>query len=425
MKLAHRIFRTANGMEALLIKRPEEYTVGFSLLINAGSIYESEKISGISHFYEHLFFTGTKKYSTEEILRRRMQEIGLNVGARTWHDRIQIYGSFPKEETQNSLLVLKEMAFESLLLPEMIQKERGIILDEERLRQDNNYVKLWNIGYANRFKNGCSLQLPIEGRKETISAITRAQLLRFYRMHCVPANAKFVVGSSISFSKLEELMGNIFGSLPKSKKIKMPFLTNSDMTNLSIATVNKQNQQLYFLLSFPSYAGNDLYKAWQYGFVMEILYEELNKVLRIERGLVYDLGASGTRLTRNTAFSYVQSACDAENLEEILEAIFQKITSLREGNIDMVMFERLRDTGNKTLPMSFDSLSGSIDWCENSFYQDGKIYSPEYVLKVRNKVTKEDLQKAAKVLFDYKKLNIVVLGPLQKGLIDSVASKYV
>ena len=91
MKLAHKIFRTNNGMEVLLIKRPEEYTVGFSLLVNAGSTYENEKISGISHFYEHLFFTGTKKYSTEESLRKRMQEIGLNVGARTWHDRIHIY----------------------------------------------------------------------------------------------------------------------------------------------------------------------------------------------------------------------------------------------------------------------------------------------------------------------------------------------
>ena len=91
----------------------------------------------------------------------------------------------------------------------------------------------------------------------------------------------------------------------------------------------------------------------------------------------------------------------------------------------MGMFERLKNTGNKTLPMSFDSLSGSIDWCENSFYQDGKIYSPQYVLKVRNKVTKEDLQKTAKVLFDYKKLNIVAFGSLQRGIIDNVVTKYV
>ena len=425
MNLAHRIFHTTNGMEVLLIKRPEKYTVGFSLLINAGSIYEDKNTSGISHFFEHLFFTGTKTYPTEKALRKRQQEIGLSAGARTDYDRIEAYGSFPKDETANCLSVLKEMVFESLLQPQMIEKERNIILEEERLRQDNNYVQLWNNVFAKRFQKNNTLQLPIEGTPETIISITKSQLMHFYKTHCTTANATLVIGCSIDFEKLEKVVRSIFEPLPKSKKIKPPVFTNKHMSNQSIGVAYKQTRQLYFLLSFPSYPGDDLYRSWKYGFVMDLLYEKLNQALRIEKGLVYELtSSSGYIPTKNTAFAYVQTSCDTENFSVVLAAVFQKINNMRKGKIDVGLFERLRNTGNKTLPMNFDTLSGVMNWCTNTFYREGKIYSPEEVIKARNRVTIEDLKRTARSLFEYKKLNVVVLGPMLEESVNEKVKKY-
>ncbi len=422
MQMPHRIFRTKNGMDVLLLKRPEKYTVGFSIFVNAGSMYEDEKVSGISHFFEHLFFTGTKTYPTEGRLRKRHQEIGLNIGAATQHGHIEVYGSCPKEDTKNALFTIKEMIFESLLHKSMIEKERTVILNEERQRQDNNYVKLWNDAYSTRFKKGNALQLPIEGKVETISEITKRQLLKFYKIHCIPTNVKLVLGSCLKLDYLEKLIRNIFEKLPKGAKIKKPFFTNKSMTSFSISAAQKKTQQAYFLLSFPAYSGDDLYKAWQYGFVMDILYEELNNWLRIKNGLVYELGAGLTTLTKNTGFAYIQSSCSVADLQKVLEVIFQKISSLKKGKINMKVFERLRNIGNKTLPMGFDTLSGAIDWCKISFYEKRKIYSPEYILKVRNKVTQKDLHNVSKILFDYKKLNLVSLGPISKKDLEKIVS---
>ena len=72
--------------------------------------------------------------------------------------------------------------------------------------------------------------------------------------------------------------------------------------------------------------------------------------------------------------------------------------------------------------MGFDTLSGAIDWCKISFYEKRKIYSPEYVLKVRNKVTQKDLGSVSKTLFDYKNLNLVSLGPISKKDLEKIVN---
>ncbi|MDP3888875.1 MAG: pitrilysin family protein [bacterium] len=423
MRIQYKIFKLKNNLRVLLLKRPERYSAAASLLINAGSIYENKRTSGISHFFEHMFYTGCKNYPTEELLRKRSQEIALAASASTDVARIELYGSFPKKEIKNSLLILKEMAFESLLTPAMIEKERTIILNEERLREDSNFQKLWRIAMINRFHKNCPLQLPVVGTPETISKITKFQLINFYKKHCRTANSTLVIASSVEFKRLRQIVKSVFEDSSKGQKIKPPIINKNHMTDFSTTTFLKDTKQIYLQLNFPTYPGEDLYKAWQYGFVQILLSEGLNQTLRIDKGLVYDLKVRSVKLTKKISLLYIETNCDPENLRKVLTAIFQKINSIKEGNLDIELFERTRETGNKTLPMRFDSLDGAIDWCIQDFSERGKVSSPEEVILARNKVTKNDLEKAAKSLFNYHKLNIAILGPVQKSDLEKIISK--
>jgi predicted Zn-dependent peptidase len=135
-------------MDVLLLKRPEKYTVMFSLLINAGSIFESRKTSGISHFFEHLLFNGTKTYPTEELLRNRHQELGLSIGATTNYDFIELSGYFPTVSMKDALIVIHEMVFESLISTQMIRNSVGLrsaVFVEARI----------GVGFAGSTAAGC------------------------------------------------------------------------------------------------------------------------------------------------------------------------------------------------------------------------------------------------------------------------------
>lgn len=425
MKVDSKIFQTSNGMEVLLLKRHEKYTVSFSLLINAGSIFEDEKTSGISHFYEHLLFNGTKTYPTEELLRKRHQELGLSVGASTNYDFIELSGSFPIVSIREALTVICEMVFDSLIAERMIEKERGIILEEERTRGDNNNIHLWNRAFEVRFKKGSSLQLPREGKSDSIKSLDSSTIKQFYKKYCVPANSILIIASNKSYEYRQSLLEDILRKSPSGKKVKKPILSNKDMTSYVASAVNKPTQQIYSLISFPSFAGEDLYIIWQYGFLLELLYEEFNKVLKQERGLVYELSCSSIGITKNVSFSYVQFVCDPSNFNTVVSLIFKKIKEMKEGSIDAMVFERIREAGNKILPMGFDSISGVMGWVTNSFYRYKKVYSPEEFIKSRNKVTEKDLKRVAENVFNYSKMNFVTLGPIGQDYLEKIVKKSV
>lgn len=414
MKQQYTIKILPNGLKVLFLKRPEQYTIGYALIINAGSIYENVKISGVNHFFEHLLFTGTKSYSTEELLLKRIQELGFEAPALTDFDRIEINGSFPKSEFKNSLILLKEMAFESLLSDRAIEKERGIILEEERLGSDNDNVQLWNKVFETRFKAGNRIRQPRIGTARSISSISKENIRKYYKNHCNASNTTLLIAGDLERKDVLKTVEEIFGHLPKRKLCVSPFTDNSSMSDFSAALSKSNTIQSYIVLSLPSYSGSDIKISWTYSFLSRLLYEEMNKSLRINEGLVYHLSSETYNPTKHTGLLYVQTACDPSNLKKVIKVIIEKIQILQNGNIDTVTFERIRDVGNKTLPMAFDSIGGAINWCKDIFYYWEKFYSPEKVIRVRGSIIEKDLKQTAKNLFNFKKLNIVVRGQLSK-----------
>ena len=418
-------FITKKGMRVLLLNRPEKYTTGFSLIVNAGSIYEDAKSSGISHFFEHLFFNGTKSYPTEQILREAMQEIGLGVGARTVQDQIEVYGSFPTEEIGNSLNVLKEIVFDSVLEEASINKERGVIFSEIAMRKDNNSTYLWEEAIKLRFKKGNPLGRPIGGTRESVGNITRDEILRYYKKYCTAKNSVLVVASNKSFEKLEEEIEKAFADVNSGTHIPEKNYSLKDMSGKLIHSIEKTTEHIYLMISFPSKIETDVYKNWVGGFMTGLIGESLNKTLRMEHGIVYDVYATRTGLSKEAGIFYIHTSFHTEVLSKVTSEIFRVIDEARRGIFDLKTFERVRKTGNRTLPMNFDGMGGAMSWVVSSFYYDGKIFSPEEVIEARNKVDANAMKKKALEIFNFDKMNVVSLGSLKQEELKKEIKKYI
>ena len=118
--------------------------VSLRLVVNAGSCMEEEDQRGVAHFIEHLAFNGTKNFKKNEIISF-IESVGMKFGA-----DLNAYTSF--EETvymleipaddpavlEKALLVLHDWASEVSFEEDEIEKERGVVKEEWRLRQGAN-----------------------------------------------------------------------------------------------------------------------------------------------------------------------------------------------------------------------------------------------------------------------------------------------
>lgn len=417
----YKIFTLPNGIDVLFLQRPEQYSVYIDIVINAGSIYETPANSGVSHFFEHLLFEGTKQYPSEQLLRRRQQEIGLSVGASTHITRVHIQASLPKMELLSSLEVLRDMVYESLFIDESIQKERRIILDEQRQRRDSKRTQLWEFMAEKVFGKEHVLSLSPGGTITSVTDLTPDVIRSFYKQHVTSRNSSVVIGGNYTFEEVERTLKQVFLEIPEGTKVPEPTYDNSAIHTGVVAAREKEGNQEYFMILFPSYAGNDLAMTTKHQLLNVLLNEELHKKLRADEGLLYGVGVSDYTPTEQLGLSIISGSCNALDLPEVLIKIQECIDEVKEKGFETGMLQRIREAGNKTLPMQFDTLAGAMSWCVGTFHDYRKVYLPDEVLQARNKVTEEDILRTAREVFLADKRSVVCLGPLkEKDLIEAV-----
>lgn len=411
-------FKLENGLDVLLIKRPEKYTVGFTLHLRAGSIYETDKTSGISHYFEHIMFNGTKNFPTERQLREKEIEIDIELGAYTDYDSVVLYGSSPIFNLKSCLRHVKEVSFESIISEKAVQKQKEILLSEEGLRRDNVVNELWDFALKTRFPKENPLNLPREGYPTSIRELGADQIRKAYMNHAVASNTLLVIGSKYDFGKMKKIVEEIFFDVREGKRLKTP--NTSKISNLTIFAKTRDLNQVYFALNFPYFPPQSLVERWKSSFVVELLGENLYRRLVLDEGLVYTSSAIRQRLTSTTELIYISMVCRLGNLRKVSQIIFEEIRKAKNQGYDEKLFEKFRGMGNRKLPMNYDSLATSMNWTSSSFFDMHKVYSPEEVVEARNKVTLENLRETASKIFDFKNLNAVSYGPLKQKELDNV-----
>ena len=138
--------RLDNGFRYILKKNSEpKHRVAMSLNVQAGSLHEDDDQRGLAHFLEHMLFNGSTHFAPGELVEY-FQSIGMNFGGdtnahtgydETVYDIILPNGS--NDDIDKGLLVFADYARGALLLPEEIERERGVILAEKRSRDSAAY----------------------------------------------------------------------------------------------------------------------------------------------------------------------------------------------------------------------------------------------------------------------------------------------
>lgn len=166
-----------NGLTVLYEKVPGVKVVSVQCWIKTGSVNENDKLSGISHFLEHMLFNGTKKFKSGEIDEYLDAKGGYN-NAFTSLDVTNYYVTIPADEAEAAYEVVSDMVFNALLLQSEIDREKPVVLQEINRKYDDPSYKMWQDLQASLFE-GTPYARQVIGSSETVSAFTRQEIVDY------------------------------------------------------------------------------------------------------------------------------------------------------------------------------------------------------------------------------------------------------
>ena len=212
------IYERENGHKIVLAHKEGEL-VNVSTWVKTGSINEDDSNNGISHFLEHLMFKGTHKHKAG-YFDRTLEAKGAIVNAATWKDYTFYYVTLPKGKDCCDLNLAIELHADMMLdpvlpeeeigapfdlnNPEVSEKrERHVVIEEIRMRKDQNWTKVYNACNFNMYKKH-PYKRDVIGTPEIISHVTRDQIMDYYKTFYTPENMTTIIVGDFDKEKILE-----------------------------------------------------------------------------------------------------------------------------------------------------------------------------------------------------------------------------
>lgn len=216
---AHKEFRPSpvlhiypNGLRLIYVDNPYSPIVTFQIWYRVGSLYEKKGKTGISHFLEHMMFTGTPRYP-HGVLDQRINAIGGESNAFTDYDFTAYFENTAPHYLPLAMNIESDRMFNLALSTSQLERERRIVLEERRNDYDDPAQKLVEQVYAKAFRVH-PYHNPVIGWEPDIKHLTQSDLRNYYRTYYMPNNATIIVVGPVNGQDLVRKVGEKFGALP-------------------------------------------------------------------------------------------------------------------------------------------------------------------------------------------------------------------
>ncbi len=205
-----------NGLTLILKPDRSAALASVQVWVKTGSIHEGGNLgAGLSHYLEHMLFKGTSRRAGREI-SATVQAHGGYINAYTTFDRTVYYIDLPSEHTGVAIDLLADAMLNSTLPADETAKEKDVILREIAMTKDDPDNRLWDALFSNAFREHPYRQ-PIIGHRDVFSAVTREDLVNYYRARYVPNNLVVVVVGDIDLAATRAAVEQHFGAAPRVK----------------------------------------------------------------------------------------------------------------------------------------------------------------------------------------------------------------
>ncbi len=398
-----------------MYKLPHLDSVTTLIAVGAGSRYETRKINGISHFLEHMFFKGSRKYPTAQQIATLVDGIGAVNNAATDKEVTYYWIKSASKHLELSADILSSMIKESLLSQEEIQKEKGVITEELRMFRDNPSRYVWDL-YENLQFGDQPLGWDIGGNEKTITSFTREDFIKYMNSLYSPSNMALVLVGKLP-ENVEALAVKYFLDLSKNSKFAPESYKKIVQKKPRVNIYYKKTDQANLILGVEGYDRQDKrkYTAHILGSILgEGMSSRLFMQVREKRGFAYSVCASHGAYKDTGAFS-AYAGLKLEKVYEGLEVIKAELESTVYEKVTEDELKKVKEMERGRLALRTESTNFLAEHFGVKFILDRKLETFEEYLKKIDAVTLEDIQNVARELFSKDRYNLQVIGPFKSS----------
>jgi zinc protease len=205
-----------NGLKVICLKKSGAPVVSVQVWYKTGSVNEHDGMRGISHFFEHMMFRGSKHFNSEEH-SRRINDVGGHCNAFTTEDVTAYLNNVPSKYLDLALELEADRMSNLTITREILDTERNVIIEEFQGYMNNPVSKAF-LEFRKVFYKDHPYSVGPLGTIEDIRAITVSDCMEYYQNWYTPGNAvAVIVGDIGDMTAVMEQVNATLGAAPASR----------------------------------------------------------------------------------------------------------------------------------------------------------------------------------------------------------------
>lgn len=404
-------FTLPNGMKFIVLESRAIPNANMYTFWKVGSRNEQPGTTGLSHFFEHMMFNGSKKYGPK-MFDRTMEANGGSNNAYTSNDVTVYQDWFPASSLETIFSLESDRIGHLSIDPKLVESERGVVLSERSTGLENSNIRLLAQEVSGVAFQAHPYSWPVIGHESDIKAWTLADLNNYFKTYYAPNNAVAVIVGDVKVAEVKRLATKYFAAIPKRalppavRTVEPPqtgerrlFVTKASATSPNLLVAWKAPQA-----NHPDYYALEVLQSILAEGKTSRLYQAL-----VEQQLATSVGASGSDGFDPGLF-YVYAVAAAKVPPAKLEqAVLAEVARVVKDGVTEEELQKVKNQKVVSLYRQLETINGkaqNIGWYETFFGDYRKLDQAPESFK---KLTRADIQAVAAKYFVKSQRTIGVL----------------
>ncbi|MBU4261565.1 MAG: insulinase family protein [Proteobacteria bacterium] len=401
----------SNKLTVLVKETPGTKVATVQIWVKAGSIYEDKNEAGITHLIEHMIFKGTPTRGLGRVAGD-IEEVGGRINAYTSFEYTVYHATLSARFWERGLDVLTDALRHSTFDPDELEREKKVILEEIRMRNDRPETKLFEQLMTTAYTVH-PYRLPIIGTAQSVTGFTRDDILKYMQDHYHAENFTVVVVGDVRYADVLSAVKNLMGDIEQGDHVQPPLPQEPDQDAPRFFQQKDDINQTHLALAFPvtPFVHPDTP-------VLDVIAAILGQgeasrlfnELRNEKRLVYRVSAAAFT-PKDKGLMEATATLDAAKLPEAMEAMLEEFFRLKYLRVSEEELNRVKRNLESDFVFNLERAEGQARTLGSFEFLTGDPREDEYLIKVRT-VSADDVMRVAQKYFTTRNISVGCLLPL-------------
>ncbi len=413
MTTDYRVSKLSNRLQVLTVPMKERESAAVAIWVRVGGRFEPKRLSGISHFLEHMLFKGTRRRTSQQI-KREVEGVGGALNAFTGEEATCYFAKLLAGHFPTAFDVLSDMVKEASLETKELERERTVILEEIKMYRDQpaQFVQelMGELLWPNQPLGRC-----LAGTPESIAGLRRKEMAEYKERYYQPQNILVSVSGAVSHEAVEELSEKYFSSEEPGEHSRFE-RANVKQRKSRFRFVEKETEQTHLVIGFHGVSKEDP-RRFPLGILNVILGGNMSSRLfeevREKRGLAYEI-RSGVGHYQDTGSVSISAGVENRKARTAIQVILRELGKVAKKPVSKDELRRAKEYFMAQFLMGLEDTLDHLLWVGEKLLYGETVLTRQEIAREIEKVTREEVEHVAKETFQTGRANLTLIGPLKE-----------